>query len=105
MQIVYHASDETMGDTPAVACLDYRAWAHRELCARFPHAVVVVDDAPSLDQCWTDDEARREEIQDFCARLWDLCPWDWLEFEDLPVDLEEENSFFPGNPADYGDST
>ena len=78
MQIIYHASNETMGDTPPVACNDYRSWAHRALCAEFPNAVVTVDDANVLDQCWTDDEARRDKIQEFCARLWDICPWDWI---------------------------
>ena len=77
LTIIYHAADDTMGDTPPEACQDYRAWAHRELCARFPGRYVTVDDAPSPQQCWTDDETRRDEILDACARLWDECPWDW----------------------------
>ena len=79
-QIMYFACDATMGDLPPDACMAYRHWARETLQHVYPHhQITVVDDVPSLDACWTNDEAALEEIQDFCSRLWDMCPWDWEE--------------------------
>ena len=77
LQIRYYAPDDTMGDNSSEACMAYRRWAREELMRAYPQHHVAVVDAPSLDECWTSDEDAREEIQDFCSRLWDRCPWDW----------------------------
>lgn len=76
-KITYYAANDTMGDTSAQDCDAYRAWATEQLRNEYPEHEISVANAPSLDQVRTDDEERREEIAEFCARLWDRCPWDW----------------------------
>lgn len=78
MKITYYAANETMGETPSQQCEAYRAWALAQLRAEYPTHEVSVLDAPSIEQSVTDDEDRLDEIADFCSRLWDRCPWDWL---------------------------
>jgi hypothetical protein len=75
--ITFYAPDETMGDTPPLACEQFRGWALRQLHAAFPGYHVRVLAEPGLRQALTNDAQREGEIADFCARLWDRCPWDW----------------------------
>ena len=81
--ITYRASTDTMGDTSPVHAEKFREWAFAQLEARFPDEdIEVLDDAGN--QCSTaysyDPETAdlHDEIVDFCANLWDRCPWDWI---------------------------
>jgi hypothetical protein len=76
--IRYYAADETMGDTPEAQCALYRTWAQHQLEAAYPNYEIEVSAEPSLQTCWTDDSDHEDEIRDFCAALWDDCPWEWL---------------------------
>ena len=79
MYITYYAADENMGDTSAKACDQFRAWAFDQLTEEYPEHIINVCTELSLVTAKTDDFDREEEIQDFCSRLWDSCPWDWEE--------------------------
>jgi hypothetical protein len=80
--IRYYAADETMGDTSPTACDRYRDWAGATLKTRYPQHMIEVWNTPSLDQAWTDDEAHRDQILETCARLWDMCQWDWEDVDE-----------------------
>lgn len=75
--ITYFADNNSMGDTSAEDCNAYRAWAKAQLAAEYPTYNVAVSDKPSLNTVTTDDDYRRDEIEQFCSNLWDRCPWDW----------------------------
>lgn len=75
--ITYYADDTTMGSTGEDDCELYRSWAQAELEAEYPDHIIEVVERPSPHTSETDDENRRDEIIDFCGRLWDRCPWDW----------------------------
>lgn len=77
LTITYFAADETMGDTPSAACEQYRTWAYHALKDAYPLHRIYVMNTPSLTTCTTNDEDHRDAIVDFCAYLWDRCPWDW----------------------------
>ena len=77
MQITYFASDDTMGDTSPEDCAAYRRWAQAELEAAYPEATVEVTAETAVRGAWTDAIEREEEIEEFCARLWERCPWTW----------------------------
>jgi glutathione peroxidase-family protein len=75
MNIKYYADNDTMGDTYFEDCNAFRRWAAAQLRTEYPDHIIQVINGPSLEQFQTDDEENREEIADFCARLWDRCPW------------------------------
>ena len=76
--ITYYASDLSMGDTSRENCQKFREWAKRELEREYPdYRVNVVSEARF--EARTTDKDKAEEIQHFCARLWDRCTWDWVE--------------------------
>lgn len=75
--IEYHADNGSMGDTSDEHCNQYRAWAKSQIQTAYPNHTVTVSDKPSLHNVLTDDEENRGEIEDFCDRLWDRCPWDF----------------------------
>lgn len=79
MNITYFADDCSMGDTSAEDCAKFRAWAKAEIKAAYPDHDVAVSDKPSILHVATDDFDHHEEIEDFCSRLWDRCPWDFAE--------------------------
>ena len=81
--ITYRASTYTMGDTSPFQADKFREWAQAQLEARFPDEdIEVLDEIGS--QCVTNYGYSQEtadlhdEIVDFCAELWDKCPWDWI---------------------------
>ena len=76
--IRYYADNSSMGDTPPSACDQYRAWAYATLVAAYPDHYVEIWDTPSLVTASTSDEDNRDDIIEYCARLWDACPWDWI---------------------------
>jgi hypothetical protein len=78
-KIEYYAENGTMGDTSCADCDKYREWATKKIEAQYPSYDVIVLNKPSLISAWTDDEDNRDEIIDFCARLWDICDWEWCE--------------------------
>lgn len=78
--ITYHAATSTMGDTTEFQATNFREWAKEQLTAKFPAYDIDVSSEESLVTAYTDDEDARDEIIDYCSRLWDSCPWDWLEY-------------------------
>jgi hypothetical protein len=81
MDIEYFAADQNMGDTSADDCSAFRQWAREQLEEEYPAHDIRISTAQSLDQRITNNEENRDEIVDFCSRLWDNCPWDWIETE------------------------
>jgi hypothetical protein len=79
MNIKYYADNDTMGDTSEEDCDAFRIWAATQLRTEYPDHIIQVINGPSLEQFQTDDEENREAIADFCARLWDRCPWPLLQ--------------------------
>lgn len=77
--ITYFADDASMGDTKPEDCDLYREWALDEIVKAYPQHVVEVTAKPSLKQTTTDDDANEADIIDFCDRLWDRCPWTWVD--------------------------
>lgn len=75
MKIEYYASNTTMGDTSDEDCGAYRKWAEAQLVAEYPGADVSVINAEG--GIWTDNEELRDEIIEFCHRLWDRCDWEF----------------------------
>ena len=75
--IRYYAHTDDMGDITTHEAEGYRAWAKQAIENEYPGHDVEVINAPALEFVATDDENRRDEIVDFCARLWDSCPWLW----------------------------
>jgi len=78
-KIEYYAANSTMGDTSDEDCEKYRQWATEQIKNEYPGHNVNVINQESLVNSWTNDEEKKEEIIDFCSRLWDRCPWDWCE--------------------------
>lgn len=85
-KIVYAAADENMGDCTPADCDAYRAWAKAEIEAEYPNAEIeVTDDHTSNSRVIVSGEYSREheelqgETYEFMSRLWDRCPWDWVE--------------------------
>ena len=76
-RITYFADDSSMGDTSGEDCNAFRSWAENELRQTYPGHTIEVSDKPSLSQVHTDDEENRDEIEDFCSRLWDRCDWNF----------------------------
>lgn len=74
--ITYYASTSDMGDTTVREAEQFRSWSEQEIASAFPGYQVEVSSAEHWSQTKTDDEARRDEIEEFCARLWDRCPWE-----------------------------
>ena len=70
-EIIYYAADETMGDMSHEECNGFRSWALGQLLEEYPTHQITVSGSPSLVTVYTDDEALRDEIQDYCSRLWD----------------------------------
>ena len=79
MKIFYYADNASMGDTSTVDCEKYRNWAASEIEAAYPGHEVKVLNEPSTIQVWTNDYENEDEIKDFIHRLWDACPWDFLD--------------------------
>lgn len=79
MKIKYYAEDSSMGDTSGKNCKLYREWALSVIQENFPDYDVEVLNEPSTVQTWTNDHEKEEEIADFCHRLWDSCPWDFVD--------------------------
>jgi len=75
--ITYYADNGSMGDTSEHDCDKYREWAQRELERKYPSHKIEVTQEQATVTARTDDLENEEEILDFCARLWDSCPWDW----------------------------
>ena len=75
--IEYLACNQDMGDLTDKECDLYRAWALRQIESRYPTHIVSVTDRTGIVSTITDDEENREDIVDFCSRLWDACPWDF----------------------------
>ena len=75
MEIIYYADNGSMGDTSVVDCNKFREWAQAELEERYPEHDITVSAEQSLQTCYTDDLGNEDEINDFCSRLWDNCPW------------------------------
>lgn len=78
-KIEYYAANSTMGDTLDADCDKYRQWASEQIENEYPGYKVDVIDKGSLVNSWTNDEEKRDEIIDYCSRLWDRCPWNWCE--------------------------
>lgn len=78
-KIIYYAADSSMGNTNEHDCSEYRSWATRQLVAEYPDYDIEVKDEESLVVAWTNDEENRGGIIEFCSRLWDSCPWDWVD--------------------------
>lgn len=78
MYITYYASNDSMGDTSPEACQQFRDWAKVQLIKEYPNYLIEVSAEPSLSTAATDDFDNEDEIKEFCHRLWDNCPWDWL---------------------------
>jgi hypothetical protein len=80
MKIQYYAASSTMGDTPESDCNAYREWAKAEIEAEYKDAQVQVLNEENLNvSAWTDEDEHQEEVNEFCSRLWDCCPWNWSE--------------------------
>jgi hypothetical protein len=78
MKIQYYAASSTMGDTPESDCNAYRDWAKAEIEAAYKDAQVEVLNEENLDvSARTDEDEQQEEVNEFCYRLWDRCPWNW----------------------------
>ena len=75
--IEYHADDCSMGDTPPADCDKFRQWALVQIKREYPEYEITVSSKPALRETFTNDDERREEIELFCGRLWEACPWDW----------------------------
>lgn len=75
--IVYYAADDSLGASSEADCDRYRDWAESALRAAYPNHRIVVSAQPATQTAWTDDIVHEDAILDFCARLWDECPWDW----------------------------
>ena len=78
MQIIYFADDSRLGDLNETECKHFRKWVWEELEKRFPNHDISVVDEQAWEICYTDDTENEDEIIDFCKRLWDNCPWDFV---------------------------
>jgi len=74
--IIYYAASGSMGDISNQDCNNYRDWAMSQLDREYPDYQITVSSELSLEIVYTDDEKNRDQIIDFCSRLWDNCPWD-----------------------------
>ena len=80
MKIQYYAASSTMGDISEADCNTYRAWAKRQIEAEYKDAHVEVLNEENLNvSAWTDEDDKQGEVDEFCRRLWDRCPWDWSD--------------------------
>ena len=79
MKITYFASTYNMGDIPETDADGYREWALCELSQEFPLAEIEVSDEQRLISFSCSDESHEDEVGEFCSRLWDRCPWGWVD--------------------------
>jgi hypothetical protein len=84
--IAFYADDDSMGNLSAAQCDQFRSWACEEIAREYKGFVAVVYhesysshsrvDFEGMEGEIEDEYAARAEIEEFCARLWDRCPWD-----------------------------
>lgn len=79
--IEYRAATCNMGESTEQDGENFRAWAAEMIANEYPDAEVEVLDEDRQTVVTADDYDDENEALEFCASLWDLCPWSGEHFE------------------------
>lgn len=88
-RIIYHAANESMGDTNPYDCNAYRAWARSQIMATYPSAVVEVTSmgqgsySAESDMDYPFNESEVENAKEYLCTLWTDCPWTGEYFDHI----------------------
>ena len=74
MEIIFYASDDSMGNSTPEQCEGFREWAQRELENRFPDHNIDVSSERQPWTVFTDDMDDEQMINEYCSNLWDRYP-------------------------------
>jgi len=74
-KITYRAATCNMGEATEQDGDNYRTWAENAIRAKYPDSKIEVLDVDSKTTVDADEYDEEISALEFCASLWDSCPW------------------------------